>query len=118
MCGFVHSIFATVPETVTGCMPSYSAAKEWCAATPEVASSTNSEPARSGLTFMVRALCQNMPANSMHAAKDFRCIVLGLEGAIESAHMGHPDFRANGRIFATLQHDPTWGALMLTPEQQ
>ena len=29
--------------------------------------------------------------------------------------MGHPDFRANGRIFATLQHDRTWGALMLTP---
>jgi len=54
----------------------------------------------------------------MPAAKDFRRIVMGLEGAIESAHMGHPDFRANGRIFATLQHDPTWGALMLTPEQQ
>ena len=32
--------------------------------------------------------------------------------------MGHPDFRANGRIFATLQHDRTWGALMLTPEHQ
>ncbi len=54
----------------------------------------------------------------MPAAKDFRRIVLGLEGAVESSHMGHPDFRANGRIFATLQHDPTWGALMLTPEQQ
>lgn len=54
----------------------------------------------------------------MPTEKDFRRIVLGLEGAIESAHMGHPDFRANGRIFATLQHDRTWGALMLTPEQQ
>ncbi len=54
----------------------------------------------------------------MPAAKDFRRIVLGLEGAVESAHMGHPDFRANGRIFATLQHDPHWGALMLTPDQQ
>ena len=32
--------------------------------------------------------------------------------------MGHPDFRANGRIFVTLQHDPTWGGLMLNPDQQ
>jgi len=48
----------------------------------------------------------------------FRKIALGLDGAIESAHMGHPDFRADGRIFATLQRDPSWGALMLTPDQQ
>jgi len=41
-----------------------------------------------------------------------------LEGAIESAHMSHPDFRVHGRIFATIQHDPQWGGLMLTPEQQ
>lgn len=32
----------------------------------------------------------------------FRRLALDLPGAIESAHMGHPDFRANGRIFATL----------------
>jgi hypothetical protein len=50
--------------------------------------------------------------------KDFRRMALALDGAIESAHMGHPDFRAHGRIFATIQHDPQWGALMLTPEQQ
>ena len=48
----------------------------------------------------------------------FRRVALGLEGAIESAHMGHPDFRANGRIFVTLQHDRDWGGLMLTPDQQ
>ena len=54
----------------------------------------------------------------MASVKDFRRIALDLEGAIESAHMGHPDFRAHGRIFATIQHDPAWGALMLTPEQQ
>ncbi|RPH59540.1 MAG: MmcQ/YjbR family DNA-binding protein, partial [Acidobacteria bacterium] len=33
-------------------------------------------------------------------ADDFRRIALGLEGAIEAVHMGHPDFRINGRIFA------------------
>jgi hypothetical protein len=32
----------------------------------------------------------------------FRRIALSLEGAEEGSHMGHPDFRVNGRIFATL----------------
>jgi len=54
----------------------------------------------------------------MPSVKDFRRLALGLDGVVESAHMGHPDFRAHGRIFCTIQHDPQWGALMLTPEQQ
>jgi hypothetical protein len=54
----------------------------------------------------------------MPSERDFRRIALGLDGAVESAHMGHPDFRAHGRIFVTLQHDRAWGGLMLTPEQQ
>ena len=37
----------------------------------------------------------------MHA-EDFRRIALSLEGVEESSHMGHPDFRVGGRIFATL----------------
>ena len=32
--------------------------------------------------------------------------------------MGHPDFRVNGRIFATLHHDRLWGMASLSPEQQ
>jgi hypothetical protein len=48
----------------------------------------------------------------------FRRIALGLQGAIESAHMGHPDFRANGKIFATLYPDGHNGMVKLTPEQQ
>src|SRR5229473_8576057 len=51
-------------------------------------------------------------------ADDFRRIALAMEGAIESAHMGHPDFRANGRIFATLHHDRQTGMVKLTPDQQ
>lgn len=54
----------------------------------------------------------------MPSEKDFRRIALGLDGAVESSHMGHPDFRAHGRIFVTLQHDRQWGGLMLTPAQQ
>ena len=48
----------------------------------------------------------------------FRKIALAMPGAIESAHMGHPDFRANGKIFATLHGDKKSGMVKLTPEQQ
>lgn len=48
----------------------------------------------------------------------FRRIALGMKDAIESAHMGHPDFRVNGRIFATIHPDHQWGMVVLTPDQQ
>lgn len=50
---------------------------------------------------------------------DFRRIALSLEGAEEGSHMGNPDFRVGGRIFATLAAAKQgYGNLMLTPEQQ
>ena len=49
---------------------------------------------------------------------DFRRIALGMQGASEGAHMAHPDFRANGRIFATIAPDALWGMVKLPPEQQ
>jgi hypothetical protein len=50
---------------------------------------------------------------------DFRRIALSLEGAEEGSHMGQPDFRVGGRIFATLASaHQGYGNLMLTPEQQ
>ena len=50
---------------------------------------------------------------------DFRRIALSLEGAEEGSHMGSPDFRVGGRIFATLAAQTQgYGNLMLTPEQQ
>ena len=51
-------------------------------------------------------------------AADFRRIALGMKGAVEGAHMAHPDFRVNGRIFATLRADNTFGMVKLTPDQQ
>ena len=49
----------------------------------------------------------------------FRRIALSMEGAEEGAHMGSPDFRVGGRIFATLASQKLgYGNLMLTPEQQ
>ena len=52
-------------------------------------------------------------------AQDFRRIALSLPGAEESSHMGAPDFRVGGRIFATLASQRQgYGNLMLTLEQQ
>jgi hypothetical protein len=52
-------------------------------------------------------------------AADFRRIALSLEGAEEGSHMGSPDFRVGGRIFATLASQKQgYGNLMLTPELQ
>ncbi len=52
-------------------------------------------------------------------AEDFRQIALSFDGAEESSHMGAPDFRVGGRIFATLamQH-LGYGNLMLSPALQ
>lgn len=52
-------------------------------------------------------------------SRDFRRIALTLEGAEESSHMGNPDFRVGGRIFATLASAKEgYGNLMITPKQQ
>jgi hypothetical protein len=51
-------------------------------------------------------------------AAGFRKIALSMPGAIESAHMGHPDFRANGKIFATLDPGMKRGMVKLNPELQ
>jgi hypothetical protein len=51
-------------------------------------------------------------------AQEFRELALSLPEATESAHMGHPDFRVRGKIFATLGPDDSWGMVKLTSEQQ
>ena len=40
-------------------------------------------------------------------------------GAVESAHMSHPDFRVDGKIFATLGYpDADHAVVLLSPDQQ
>lgn len=52
-------------------------------------------------------------------AADFRRIALSFEDTEESSHMGSPDFRVGGHIFATLASQKHgYGNLMLTPELQ
>jgi hypothetical protein len=49
----------------------------------------------------------------------FRRLAVRMPGAVEVGHMGHPDFRVGGQIFATLGY-PTgeWAMVKLAPEQQ
>ena len=55
----------------------------------------------------------------MITSEDFHRIACGLPGAEEKGHMGHPDFRVGGKIFATLGYpDAGWGMVKLTPEEQ
>ena len=52
-------------------------------------------------------------------ADKFCSLALEISGAIESAHVGHPDFRVCGKIFASLGYpDDKHGMVKLTPEQQ
>ena len=49
---------------------------------------------------------------------EFRSLALNFPEASEDAHMGHPDFRVRGMIFATLGPNGDWGMVKLTVEQQ
>lgn len=51
-------------------------------------------------------------------ANEFRRLALSFPEALEASHMGHPDFRVHGKIFATLGPDEAWGMVKLTPDQQ
>jgi hypothetical protein len=39
-------------------------------------------------------------------AEAFRRLALSMPEAREVGHMGHPDFRVGGKIFATLGYEP------------
>jgi hypothetical protein len=49
---------------------------------------------------------------------DFRKMALAMQGVVEGAHHGHPDFRVNGKVMASLQPTHGCGMVVLTPEQQ
>ena len=55
---------------------------------------------------------------SRMTADEFRQLALAFPEAEERSHMGHPDFRVGGKIFATIGPDGDRGMLKLTPDQQ
>ena len=48
----------------------------------------------------------------------FRKLALTLPETEEREHMNHPDFRVQGKIFATIGPDATWGMVRLPSEEQ
>lgn len=49
----------------------------------------------------------------------FRSLALSFPDTEEKAHMNHPDFRAAGKVFATMGYPAEgWAMVRLTPEQQ
>ena len=51
--------------------------------------------------------------------RQFTKIAISFPGAVEAEHMGHPDFRFGGKIFASLNAvDGDLGMVKLTPTQQ
>ena len=49
----------------------------------------------------------------------FRKLALALPEAVEASHMGHPDFRVAGKIFATIpKPGQGMGMVKLTPDEQ
>jgi hypothetical protein len=52
-------------------------------------------------------------------SEQFRKMALRLPGSTERSHMGHPDFRVQGKIFATLAYpEKGWAMVKLRPSQQ
>lgn len=50
---------------------------------------------------------------------EFRRIALSLPEVTEASHMGHPDFRAGGKVFAALGYpSDSVGVVMLSPQDQ
>lgn len=48
----------------------------------------------------------------------FRRLALALPDVVEGAHQGHPDFRAHGRVFATLHPDGVRAMVKVAPDVQ
>jgi hypothetical protein len=49
---------------------------------------------------------------------DFRRLALAMKGVVEGAHQGHPDFRAHGRVVASLRASGERGMVKLSREDQ
>jgi hypothetical protein len=98
-----------------------------CATSPASNSrpSTNAHVRSSGRAESLRQRGTTPPSaaelceNPDMTVDDFRRIALSLEGVEESSHMGQPNFRVGGRIFATLASaSQGYGNVKLTLEQQ
>ncbi len=51
-------------------------------------------------------------------AAEFRRIALSMPQATENAHMDHPDFRVDGKIFATLGYPDKHHGMVIRPLEE
>jgi len=51
-------------------------------------------------------------------ADAFRSMALAVAGVVEGSHQGHPDFRAHGRVVASLHHSGARGMVKVTLDEQ
>lgn len=54
----------------------------------------------------------------MLTAATFRTLALALPDVVEGSHQGHPDFRANGRVLASLHPDGLRAMVKVAAAQQ
>ena len=67
-------------------------------------------------TSRKKSVEKSVPAIPVDAA--FRRLALAFEGVEERAHMGHPDFRVSGRVFASIKSDRRHAAVKLTTAER
>ena len=66
-----------------------------------------------------QALGARDPRRNHMTADEFRRMALNLPDVVEASHMGHPDFRVGGKIFATLGYPSAgFGVVVLSPQDQ
>jgi len=75
--------------------------------------------ADSGYATAVRGISYTIGGDMPVTPTEFRRMALGFPETLESSHMGHPDFRVCGKIFATLSSPgEKLGMVKLSPKQQ
>ena len=80
---------------------------------------TSEGSATQSFSIVHRAVVLGCIRAAMPTPDDFRRLALAFPDVEERSHMGHPDFRVGGKVFATLAYPaPEWGRVRLMPEQQ
>jgi hypothetical protein len=74
---------------------------------------------RGGIDAARRRFRRRHTGHRQGGVASFRKLALGLPNVVEHAHMGHPDFRIGGKIFAGLDYPRAgWAMVALTPDDQ
>src|ERR1044072_6767239 len=69
--------------------------------------------------WLIRPIGRVGPRQPAMTSTEFRRLALSMPHATERAHMEHPDFRVDGKIFATLGYpDEDHGMVILPPDEQ